>query len=687
VWDEAGTQAAFVADRDTSKSKQRFFALHYWSTGKDSATVIADTLTRGMYPHWLVSEHGRLLFSRDGTKLFFGTAPVPMPDDTTLIDEETAKLDVWNWQDPILQSQQLKNLDDEKKRSFTAVFHIADRQFVQLGDTLLPTIVTGNEGNAPVALGLSDLSYRRLQSWEGRASFDIVAVNVRTGARTRLLTKNRGGASLSPGAGYITWFDMRKKNWFALSTQGGIPVNLTGSIKVPLFDELYDMPDDPDAYGALGWTERDSLFMVYDRHDIWVTDPTGRRPAWCMTRGRGRALNLRYRYVRLDPEERFLKPGADMLLQTFNYKDKSGGFSGATAAVETVPRQFVMTSHMYSTPVKADSAGTLILTRSNFNEPPDLFVTAMDFATPKRISDCVPQQREYLWGTVELFSWNGADGKPLDGLLYKPEGFDATRKYPMIVYYYERNSDFLNRYLQPAPSRSSVNIPLFVSRGYLVFFPDIRYKIGHPGQSAYNCIVPGVKALIARGFVDKDRVGLEGQSWGGYQTAFIVTRTKMFRAAMAGAAVANMTSAYGGIRWESGLVRMFQYERAQSRIGATLWERPDLYIENSPLFRADSIRTPLLLMNNDADGAVPWYQGIELFNALRRLDRPVWMLNYNGDAHNLLQRKNQKDLSIRMLQFFDHYLMNAPAPRWMAEGLPAVEKGKTMRYELGTGSR
>jgi dipeptidyl aminopeptidase/acylaminoacyl peptidase len=296
------------------------------------------------------------------------------------------------------------------------------------------------------------------------------------------------------------------------------------------------------------------------------------------------------------------------------------------------------------------------------------------------MSESNPRQKDYLWGTAELVHWKAGDGKPIDGLLYKPEGFDPAKKYPMIVYYYERNSDLLHRYIAPAPSASTVNISLYVSRGYVLFVPDIRYRVGFPGKSAYDCVITGVNALLAKGFVDKNRMGLQGQSWGGYQTAFLVTRTHMFHAAMAGAAVSNMTSAYGGIRWESGLARMFQYEHEQSRIGATLWQRPDLFIENSPLFRADSVRTPLLLMNNDADGAVPWYQGIEFFNALRRLDRPVWMLVYNGEAHNLVQRKNRKDLSIRMMEFFDHYLMGKPAPPWMNEGLPAIDKGKILKY-------
>ncbi len=680
AWDRAGTQAAFVADRDTVKSRQHYFSLYYWKAGTDSASRVADTLTKGMYAHWLVSENGRIYFSRDGARLFFGTAPVPLPEDTTLLDEETAKLDIWSWQDGHIQSQQLKDLDEEKKRSYAAVVDIADRHFTQLGDTSLSVIVTGDEGNAPFALGLSNVPYMREETWEGTPSYDVYAVDVKSGARTRLLTRIREGASLSPGGRFVTWYDAKKKNWFAIPVTGGAPVNMTAAVKVPLYDELSDVPADPRAYGALGWTEGDSLFLFYDRYDIWGGDPTGAKSARCMTDGEGRRSHMRYRYVRLDPEERFLTPGSMMILRAFDEKDKSAGFARTEAGRAAAPRRLEVTPHGYPTIAKALNAGGVIFTWESFREPTDLYMTDTSFSSPTRLSDSNPQQREYRWGTVEPVHWKGGDGKPLDGLLYKPEAFDPAKKYPMIVYYYERNSDLLHRYIPPAPSASTVNISLYVSRGYIVFIPDIRYRIGYPGKSAYDCIIPGVKSLIARGFVDKDRMGLQGQSWGGYQTAFLVTRTKMFRAAMAGAAVSNMTSAYGGIRWESGIARMHQYEKEQSRIGATLWQRPDLFIENSPLFRADSVRTPLLLMNNDADGAVPWYQGIEFFNALRRLDRPVWMLVYNGEAHNLVQRKNRKDLSIRMLQFFDHYLMGAPAPLWMTGGLPAIEKGKILNY-------
>src|SRR5690606_41680366 len=103
------------------------------------------------------------------------------------------------------------------------------------------------------------------------------------------------------------------------------------------------------------------------------------------------------------------------------------------------------------------------------------------------------------------------------------------------------------------------------------------------------------------------------------QIAHMITRTNLFAAAIAGAPVANMVSAYGGIRWSTGMSRMFQYEQTQSRIGGSLWRRPLQFIENSPIFWADKVQTPLLMMHNDQDGAVPWYQGIEYYMALRRL--------------------------------------------------------------------
>jgi dipeptidyl aminopeptidase/acylaminoacyl peptidase len=267
------------------------------------------------------------------------------------------------------------------------------------------------------------------------------------------------------------------------------------------------------------------------------------------------------------------------------------------------------------------------------------------------------------------------DGKMSEGILYKPQNFDPNKKYPIIFYFYERDADGLYSYRAPAPSASTINVPYFVSNEYLVFDPNIYYKTGEPGQSAYNSVVSAAKYLSKMPWVDSTRMGIQGQSWGGYQVTYLVTKTNIFRAAEAGAPVSNMTSAYGGVRWGAGISRQFQYEKTQSRLGATLWQRPDLYIKNSALFSADKITTPLLIMHNDADGAVPWYQGIELFTAMKRLGKKVWMLEYNGEDHNLVERKNRKDLSVRLSQFFDYYLKDAKPADWIKYGVPATQKG------------
>jgi dipeptidyl aminopeptidase/acylaminoacyl peptidase len=681
VCDEEGTQAAFVADRDTSKSKQRYYALYYWSEGKKSAELVADTLTPGLPKKWLISENGRIYFSKSGQRLFFGTAPVPMPEDTTMNDEETAKLDVWNWQDPYLQPQQLKNLDNEKKRSYAAVIQLKKRKFTQLATVDMPSVTVGQDGDADIAIGVSDMPYRQLVSWD--ASYrDAYMVDPATGSARKVITKTRGNPVLSPAVQYVVWYAEEDSCWRTYSLKKGTVTNVTANVPYPIYNELNDVPDEPSPYGMMGWTKDDKDLLIYDKHDIWKVDPDGKRQPENITNGLGRKEQVRFRYVRLDREEKFINPDASVLLDEFSMLNKSSGFASLKLGDGKPPKRLIMQPHAYSNPQKAEEADKLILTQSNFRECPDLYVTDMSMTQLERISDINPQQKEYLWGTVELMSWIAADGKPIEGLLYKPENFDPKKKYPLISYFYERNSDGLHRYMPPAPSASTVNISLFVSRGYVVFVPDIRYQIGYPGKSAYDCIIPGIMKLIGEGFIDSSKIAIQGQSWGGYQVAYLVAHSTMFAAAGSGAPVSNMTSAYGGIRWESGMSRMFQYEHTQSRIGATLWEKPLLYIENSALFSAPNITTPLLMMHNDADGAVPWYQGIELFTALRRLGKPVWMLTYNGEAHNLVQRKNRKDLSIRMLQFFDHYLMGQPAPVWMTKGIPAIEKGKTRGYEL-----
>lgn len=416
--------------------------------------------------------------------------------------------------------------------------------------------------------------------------------------------------------------------------------------------------------------------------DIWKIDPDGVKKAVNITQNSGRNDSITFRYINTDPDKRFIEADDILLLSAFNNVSKESGYYTLKQKGRNPLQKRVMDGYTFSGQMKAKNADIFVYQKSNFNTSPDLYLTSDYWKKSEKLTDINPQMKDYNWGTAEMFSWTSYTGIPLQGIVYKPEDFDPEKKYPVIIYFYEKHSDDLYSYFPPAPSRSIINIPFFVSRGYIVFTPDIHYTVGQPGMDSYNAVVSGAEALAKNSWVDAENMAIQGQSWGGYQVAYIVTQTDMFKAAGAGAPVSNMTSAYGGIRWETGKSRQYQYEQTQSRLGATMNDSLHLYIKNSPVFYTENIKTPLLIMHNDKDGAVPWYQGIELFMSMRRLGKPVWLLQYNNEAHNLVNRRNSKDLSIRLQQFFDHYLKGDPAPIWIKRGLPATEKGKTWGYDI-----
>lgn len=679
-WDKAGQQAAFLVDTDTTEVQIRQFELHHWKIGQDSAKLIADSATDFLPDNWLLSQYAKPTFSADGSKLYFGIAPPPIVKDTSLLEEEIVNVEVWHYQDPYLYTREEVRLKQTKERNYRTVLDINNRKFIQLASEEIPASQLGNEGDADYVLGYHEESYAQTLSWEGYALRDYYLISTTNGEKTKIATGLNGYAQLSPEAEYAFWYNRSDTAWFSYSIATDKTTKLTENEDVVFFDELNDRPMLPSPYGFAGWTNDDQHFLVYDRYDIWKVDPTGKNKVEKLTDGRSQ--QLQYRYVKLNREERSIDPNKPLLLYVFDEKSKGSGYASLDLKTGKLTSLFNTADYLLDrNPVKAKEADVLVTTKENFNTFPDLYLTTGSFKNQKRISKANPQQADYSWGTNELYEWTSLDGQKLQGMLMKPEGFDPNKKYPMMVYFYERSSNRLNRYNRPSAGRSSINYSFYVSRGYVVFNPDIPYEVGYPGESAYNSVVSGVTALIDEGFVDKERIGIQGHSWGGYQIAYILTKTDLFKCAESGAPVVNMTSAYGGIRWGSGRSRMFQYERTQSRIGGTLWEKPIRYIENSPLFFTDKIKTPVLILHNDEDTAVPWYQGIEFFVALRRLGKPAWLLNYNGEPHGITKLQNRKDFQRRMQQFFDHYLMDAPLPKWMASGVPPIEKGINQGFE------
>lgn len=677
---------SFVSTPDSSKAEKAYYQLFLTDTKTGDTKEVANKNSEGILSGSRISSDASINFSEDESRLFFGVTPDYMDfayeSDTTILDEERVSLDIWGWQDAEIQPMQLRRRSNEEKRSYLAVMDIDGGEIIQLADMEVENVILESKIEKDFAIAWTDDPYRRSYSWDIQIGRDLYLVDFASGQRN-LIEKNASGfPTISPEGKFVSWYDSRDSSWVAFDVESKKKINLSEGIPTPVYDELHDSPSLPRSNGSAGWMKGDEAFLIYDRYDIWKVNPSNPGAPINITKGAGRELQIVFRRQNLDREEQSIDPKSDLLLTAFNEMTKDDGYFMGDITGNTNPKTIFMTPHAYSGLTKAEDSDELMIRISTYEESPNVYLTDLKFKDFERVSDLNPQQKDVNWGTVELVSYRANDGVPLQGLLYKPENFDASKKYPMMIYFYERSSDGMHRYRSPAPSASTINIPYFVSNEYVVFVPDIKYDLGLPGPSAYNCIIPGVQTVVDMGFVDADNMAIQGQSWGGYQVAYLITQTNMFKAAGAGAPVVNMTSAYGGIRWGTGMSRMFQYEQTQSRIGGTLWEKPVYYLENSPLFFMDRVKTPVLIMHNDEDGAVPWYQGIEMFMALKRLNQPAWLLQYNGEDHNLRQRKNRKDLSVRLSQFFDHYLKGAPAPLWMTEGLPAVEKGRTLKYEL-----
>ena len=674
-----GQQCAFYFSPDTAKTK--VYRLYHLGAKMKAPQMIIDTMHASLPTEWSARTKGSLWFSKNGERIFFdvGKRPAEEPKDTLTTDEKT-HVDIWNWKDVDIQPMQKKNLGKEKDPTYKCVYNIRKKTVIQLTDENMKSVKELEKGNSVIAIGYDSKPYRWSRTYSGRWSSDIYKVNLSTGERTLIIKDQSGRSAVSDNGKWAVYYHPADGQYYSLNVKNGAKALISKGAQVNFANELNDTPNEAGAYGIVGFTSDNKYVLVYDRYDIWKLDLTGKTTAICLTNGEGRKNTTEYRYVKLDKEEKYINLDNDLLLKTFNDVNKQSGFSQLTPNGIS---EIMMGDYRVYSPIKAKDADVMVWRKSTYTMYPELRVTKRDLNDSKVISNTNPQQKDYVWGDIQLVDWVASDGLTHQGLLITPENLDPDKKYPMISYFYERYSDNLHSYRPPAPSRSTVNWNFYASNNYVIFIPDIFYRDGDPGLCAYEAVVSGCLAMADRfSFIDRDNMGIQGQSWGGYQVAYLVTRTNLFKAGMAGAPVSNMTSAYGGIRWGSGMSRQFQYERTQSRIGGTLWEKTNKYIENSPVFFAPQVETPLLMMHNDKDGAVPWYQGIEYYMALRRLEKPVWMLVYNNEEHNLTRRANSKDLSIRMMQFFNHYLKGEPMPVWMHDGIPAAKKGKELGYDL-----
>lgn len=684
TFNNSGNQFSFLASKDTVK-EHKVFDLYLWNIGDSAPRLVIDTNRADLPKGMTVSNYYRPNFSKDGSKLYLGIKKVPTQDPKdTLLKSEKAQLDLWHYEDHQLQPQQLKQRKRRERLTHQAVWHVEDDNLVMLGDDTL-RVSFYDKGDSDFGLGRSAYQYEASNNWNYPWPADYYRINLNTGNKELLKRKVTYVQGLSPQGKYFIYFNSNDQNYYyddLLTGDTKCITCFTQDTTIVWISDVNGMPHDPAPLGIVGFTENDRSVILNSKYDVWEVELVN-NSLNCITNHEGKLGNTIMRLKTWEPDSTYID-----LSQTYVH-----GTDQATkdehiyklSLLDKVPGLEVamLTNHKILSINKADRSNKVIYRKMNVKDYPDLYLTDTTFHVSKKISETNPQQDEFRWPTVEQIQWTSPEGKELEGLIYKPEDFDSTKSYPMLVYFYELYNDRKHVHYIPKPTASIIYATEYTSAEYVVFIPDVRYDPGHPAKGAYDCIMSGTDEVLKKyPNIDSTRMGLQGQSWGGYQTAQLVTMTNRYKAAMAGAPVSNMFSAYGGIRWGSGLNRQFQYERTQSRIGKTIWEAPELYVENSPLFGIPNIETPLLIMHNDNDGAVPWYQGIEMFVGMKRLGKPAWLLNYNGDEHNLMQNANRMDLSIRMRQFFDYYLKDEPAPKWLIDGIPATEKGKDYRLEL-----
>ena len=593
--------------------------------------------------------------------------------------DKSFELELWTWNEmevPTLQRGGRYRQD----KSVTYIYDIFSKKLTEVAPFTVDLLLPSGAENLNYVLYTDESPYKMQREWLDRLPFDIYSVNVHTGAKRLIGRSYRTAPKWSVNGKWAVMYDPIAQVWNKFDGATGKVVNISDAIGYPMFVESYDKPAPAPAYGIAGWTADGNNVFLYDAYDWWKIDLTGERQPECLTKGYGRKHGKSIRKMTSNIDKDVFQKDEKVIVSLWDKDTMDEGvyqLDMKGRLRKLMEGNYVYTIHRFS-----DNHEYCVWNRQNVSEFRDLWWSKSDFSNPVKVTNANPQQADYKWGTVKLIKWTNYENKENKGLLYLPEDYDPQKEYPALVQFYETHSGELNIYHAPLLSSALGNPMYFASNGYIVFMPDVHFTVGTPGQSCYDAVVSGTKYLIEQGIVHPGKIGLQGHSWSGYQTSYLVTKTDLFTCANIAAPITDMVTGYLGIRNGSGLPRYFMYEETQSRMGKTLWEAKDKYLASSAILEADKIHTPLLILHNDEDEAVAYEQGRALYLAMRRLQRPAWLLNYKGEGHFVLGRGAQKDWTIRMMHFFDYYLKGTIEPRWMKEGIHLRERGVDQNYDL-----
>ncbi len=695
------------AKKDPDPARMSRLVVCWRDAGRKSRRHEYDHREDDAFPatHRIVDWAG-LRFSDDGETLFFGIReleePVEPPEkkepeirrfETATFDDgdddgdddgadkpakrrslrdtlkEPSGVEIWHADDVDIQPRQKKIASQEKRRSTLSAWWIDDDEFVRLGDDLAEDVALA--GGQKRAICFDRAPWERDRMF-GPTLRDVYSIDVRTGKRDKILERLKFGYDTSPDG---RWFLYNQNGvWSTCDLQTGRHFRLTAGIEAPFVNEKDGtLTDEPAPYGVLAWTASGDEVLLYSRYDVWRFAADGSRHERIT---RGAEDHVAWRRVVLDREkDEFVTTDRPVWLRLYGERSKRFGYARWQPGEK--PREQIFRESDISGLMKSRDSETYAFVEQDFDDSPDIFVGGPDLDDARQVTNTNPFQTEYLWGHSELVDYRNRDGRELQGALFYPAGWQPEKKYPMIVYIYEKRSQVVHRYSTPTETHP-YNPAVFTSQGYFVFEPDIVYRPQNPGLSAVDCVVPAVEMMIETGKIDRERVGLVGHSWGAYQTAFIVTQTDLFAAGVAGAPLTDMISMSLSIYWNSGQTDAWIFHESQGRMDRPFWRDIDTYVRNSPVFSIDRLDTPLLVAFGDDDGAVDWHQGIQMYNAARLAGKDLVLLVYPGENHGLARKPNQVDYHHRVLEWFGHYLKGDKPRDWITRGKPYLERQREL---------
>jgi dipeptidyl aminopeptidase/acylaminoacyl peptidase len=593
-------------------------------------------------------------------------------------EDEPAGVDVWHSRDVIVMPKQKIDARQERQRNLLAAWHVDAERLTQLGQERDEQVTPLKYQKLGYVTNWAAYSMERTI---GRPAADLYLIDLASGERVKIKERLSDDFYVrsSPGGRYLIY--LQDDHYWTVNTATRAVVNITRNVQTSFIDRESDATiKQKPAFGVAGWTKNDESVILYDNFDLWQVSPDGSR-AQRLTDGA--ADQTRHRYLRLDPDEEWIDVNKPTYLSLFGVRSKKSGFARLRfgAGVE----RLVWLDKSVQRLAKAKDAEAYSYSIEDFDDSPDVFVGDASLKDAKQVTKTNPFQSDYAWGRSELVEYKTERGERLQGALIYPAGYEAGRKYPMVVYLYERLSDGLHQYSAPS-ERDYYNTAAFMQHGYFVFRPDIKFQPREPGISVVECVTAAVNKVVETGMVDARKIGVVGHSWGGFDASYLATHSDLFAAAVAGAAITDLVSNYGNHHWSNGIAETDHIETGQQRMEAPLWEDLQAYIRNSAVYNAHNMKTPLLLETGDNDGTVFWHQSVELYNIARRAKKDVVMLVYVGEDHGLRKKSNQIDYHRRIHEWFGHYLKGEPAAPWITKGMSFLEREQELnRLKLQKG--